>query len=278
MHGSKPYFDTLDHSYKELTIPPTQQGEFALSPGALHIWPREAFMVIALPNPDRSFTATLFLQNHGTPSFAAIQNDADAAAFFTHEFASAAALMPEHVRQLREHPQGVLGTLRCQHWHYQDAAVLIGDAAHAMVPFHGQGMNCAFEDCLALAEHLQSQNTDRAQAFAAFAAERQPQAHAIAEMALENYIEMRDLVADDDYRLRKALEQKLALRHPGWFVPRYELVSFTRHSYALSRARGVIQSDILQELCKHKTALSQIDLALADTLIQQRLAPLPALG
>jgi kynurenine 3-monooxygenase len=287
------YFDTLDHSYKELSIPPNADGGFQLNPNALHIWPRESFMLIALPNPDASFTATLFLQNQGSPSFSSIQDQANAKAFFEREFATAASLMPDYVDDLRDNPQGVLGTLRCRHWYWSDRAVILGDAAHAIVPFHGQGMNCAFEDCVVLAQQLHaiaspspylrpssdvSVSAELEEVFQRFQNTRQPQAHAIAEMALENYIEMRDLVADADYRLRKKLEQTLAMRHPGWFVPRYELVSFSRYDYALARHRGQIQSEILQLLTEGKNALDQIDLDLADRLVSEKLPPLPTLA
>ncbi len=274
-----PYFDTLDHSYKELSIPPNADGSYQLNANALHIWPRESFMLIALPNPDASFTATLFLQNQGTPSFASIQDQASARCLFEKEFATAASLMPDYLSDLQDNPQGVLGTLRCQQWYWRDRAVILGDAAHAIVPFHGQGMNCAFEDCVVLADLLQNPasvaSAPLEQVFRQFQSQRQPEAHAIAEMALENYIEMRDLVADEDYRLRKKLEQLLAKRHPGWFVPRYELVSFSRYGYALARQRGQIQSAIVHDLCKGKTALEQIDLVQADQWIAEKLPPLP---
>ena len=277
-----PYVDFLDHGYKEISIPATPAGEFALAPGALHIWPRERFMVIALPNPDKTFTATLFLQNEGATSFAALDSAAAIDAFFAEYFPQLIALVPDLTQQTLQHPKGLLGTLHCEIWQYLDCAVLLGDAAHAIVPFHGQGMNCAFEDCVALADVLASAKPEtRAEALRDFAKRRQPQAKAIAEMALENYVEMRDHVADDDFRLRKALEQKLALAHPGHFVSRYELVSFTRYDYALAQARGRWQSALLHEFCDGKVSLGEVDFAAASARVSAgldaELPPLPEL-
>ncbi len=273
-----PHVDFLDHGYKEIAIPANAAGDFALVPGALHIWPRERFMVIALPNPDMTFTATLFLQNEGPTSFAALNSEAAIAAFCAEYFPQLIALVPDLTQQILQHPKGLLGTLHCSIWRYLDSAVLLGDAAHAIVPFHGQGMNCAFEDCVALADILATHTPEtRADALAQYATARQPQAKAIAEMALENYVEMRDHVADDDFRLRKALEQKLALAHPGHFVSRYELVSFSRYDYTLAQARGLWQTALLHAFCDAKTSLDQVDFAAASARVSTELPPLPDL-
>ncbi len=279
-----PHVDFLDHGYKEIAIPANAAGDFALVPGALHIWPRERFMVIALPNPDKTFTATLFLknegflQNEGAISFAALNSAAAIDAFCAEYFPQLVALVPDLTQQILQHPKGLLGTLHCTVWQYLDSAALLGDAAHAIVPFHGQGMNCAFEDCVALANTLAATSVEtRAEALRNYALERQPQAKAIAEMALENYVEMRDHVADDDFRLRKALEQKLALAHPGHFVSRYELVSFSRYDYALAQARGHWQSALLHEFCDGKASLDEVDFATASARVSAELPPLPEL-
>ena len=273
-----PHVDFLDHGYKEIAIPANAVGEFALVPGALHIWPRERFMVIALPNPDKTFTATLFLQNDGPTSFAALSSADAIAAFCAEYFPQLTMLVPDLTQQILQHPKGLLGTLHCAIWQYQDCAVLLGDAAHAIVPFHGQGMNCAFEDCVALANLLAIASAEtRADVLRHYALERQPQAKAIAEMALENYVEMRDHVADDDFRLRKALEQKLALGHPGHFVSRYELVSFSRYNYALAQARGLWQTALLHEFCDGKVSLDDVDFAAASARVSAELPPLPEL-
>jgi kynurenine 3-monooxygenase len=276
---AQPFVDFLDHGYKEITIPPNIAGEFALTPNALHIWPRERFMVIALPNPDQSFTATLFLQNNGAISFAALDSVPAIEAFCQTYFPQLIALVPDLTRQIQTHPTGLLGTLHCPVWHYSDCAVLLGDAAHAIVPFHGQGMNCAFEDCVALANLMGAADSTTARMpnnvlLAHYAAARRPQAKAIAEMALENYVEMRDHVADADFRLRKALEQQLARAHPKHFVPRYELVSFSHYDYALAQTRGRWQSALLHEFCDGKVSLADVDFAAASARVTAELPKL----
>jgi kynurenine 3-monooxygenase len=270
--------DFLDHSYKEIHIAPKVGGtEFSLAEKALHIWPRERFMMIALPNPDQSFTATLFLQNDGEISFQALSSPAAIQTFVERYFPDFLSHTPDVVQQIQSHPQGPLGTLYCQRWHYQDCAVILGDAAHAIVPFHGQGMNCAFEDCVRLAELLTNESqamlgtpskpNARAMALAEFERDRKPQARAIAEMALENYIEMRDHVADADYRLRKQLEQELARLHPTLFVPRYELVSFHTIGYHQAQAIGRWQSQLLHQICDGLTTLCTADVDRASAIV-----------
>lgn len=226
----------LGHSYKELCIP-ARDGEFALRPDALHIWPRHDFMLIALPNHDRSFTCTLFLSTTGDNSFAALQDENAVRRFFEKYFASAIALMPDYLAQYAANPVGPLGTLYSPHWHVGAHALILGDAAHPIVPFHGQGMNAAFEDVGALVEQVTGSGFS-AEGFATFAAERKPQADAIAVMALENYAEMRDAVADPMFQLRKKLEHELTRRYPAHYRSRYELISFTTTPYAQAQRRG----------------------------------------
>ncbi|MBA2237448.1 MAG: FAD-dependent monooxygenase [Lysobacter sp.] len=271
--------DFLDHSYKELEIPPGDDGGFRIEPNALHIWPRGRYMCIALPNDGRTFTVTLFLPNGSPgdrqqPSFASLRSGADARALFERDFADASALIPQLERDFEKHPAGLLATLYLDRWHLRGRAVLLGDAAHAMVPFHGQGMNCAFEDCVALAAHLEA-STDTEAAFAAFQAERMPNAYAIQQMALENYLEMRDRVDDDDYLLQRALERQLAERHPERFVPRYAMVTFRRMPYALARERGEIQRAILAQFTRGHQSLDTLDWRAIDATVHERLAPLP---
>jgi kynurenine 3-monooxygenase len=268
-------FESLDHGYKELEIPP-RDGGFAMEPNALHIWPRGNYMCIALPNAESSFTVTLFLPNHGNPSFDTVDSAASAHALFERDFADAMPLIPELEQDFVANPTGMLGTLYLDRWHLDGRALLVGDAAHAIVPFHGQGMNCGFEDAVELAELLEGDARDMDAVFAEFEHRRKPNADAIAAMALENYIEMRDSVADAHFLLMRALERKLAERHPGRFVPRYWMVTFSRVLYAVARTRGEIQSAILRELTVGKTQLDQIDLARADELVMQRLERLRA--
>lgn len=213
----------LDHDYKELTIPAVN-GRHALETNALHIWPRGGFMLIALPNLDGTFTATLFLAKHGANSFEQLETPADVDSFFQREFPSALALMPDLAREFFENPQGILGTVYTDGWHAGGDLLLLGDAAHAIVPFHGQGMNCAFEDCVEL-DRLIGAGSDTEAVFAEFERQRKPNTDAIAAMALENYVEMREAVLDPAYRKKKAEAEAREKRDPN-FIPRYSMVMF----------------------------------------------------
>jgi kynurenine 3-monooxygenase len=263
----------LDHAYKELEIPPARDGGFIMEPHALHIWPRGHYMCIALPNDERTFTVTLFLPNQGDPSFASVRSGADAMALFQRDFPDAVPLIPALEQDWERNPTGVLATLYLDRWHVGAQAVLLGDAAHAMVPFHGQGMNCAFEDCVSLARHLQ-QGEDMEAAFAAFEAERKPNALAIQEMALENYVEMRDKVDDSTFLLQRELELALQQRHPGRFVPHYTMVSFMRIPYAMAQHRSEVQRHLLMRHTRGIADLAGIDWAAVDADV---LSTLPVL-
>lgn len=267
-------FEPLDHGYKELEIP-AQEGRFAMEPNALHIWPRGNYMCIALPNAEGSFTVTLFLPNQGNPSFTTIVSHNDVRSLFARDFADAVPLIPGLAHDFAENPTGVLGTLYLDRWHLGGRALLVGDAAHAIVPFHGQGMNCGFEDAVELADVLENDASDPAIAFAEFQRRRKPNADAIAAMALENYVEMRDSVADAHFLLMRAVERKLAERHPRTFVPRYWMVTFSRLPYETAFERGEIQSGILRELTEGKSELADVDLVHADKLVAEQLSPLP---
>jgi kynurenine 3-monooxygenase len=215
--------EPLDHDYKELTISP-RNGTPVLEVNALHIWPRGGFMLIALPNPDATFTATLFLARRGPNSFDELRSAGAADAFFAREFPSAKVLMPDLAREFFEHPQGSLGTVYTQGWHLNGEVLLLGDAAHAIVPFHGQGMNCAFEDCAEFIR-LMDEHHSWAGLFEAFEHARRPNTDAIAQMALENYVEMREAVLDPEYRKKKAEAEQLEKKNPS-FIPRYSMVMF----------------------------------------------------
>ncbi len=260
----------LDHSYKELEIPPGADNGFRIEANALHIWPRGRYMCIALPNDEGTFTVTLFLPNEGDPSFATVRSGAEAEALFAREFADALPLIPHLRRDWEQHPPGLLGTLHLDRWHLGGKAVLLGDAAHAMVPFHGQGMNCAFEDCIALADLLE-RHEDPARAFAAFEAERKPNAAAIQQMALDNYLEMRDHVADPVFLLQRELEQELQRRWPTRFVPHYTMVTFLHTPYAVALERTRLQQRILAEACAGHATLDRIDWAALEDIIQAQL-------
>lgn len=265
----------LGHGYKELEIPPDFDGGFQIEPNALHIWPRGRYMCIALPNDERTFTVTLFMPNEGNPpSFADVRDGDEATALFARDFADALPLIPDLARDYERNPVGTLATLYLQRWGIDGQAVLVGDAAHAMVPFHGQGMNCAFEDCVALADEL-DKTSDLSAAFAAYEQMRAPNALAIQTMALENYLEMRDRVDDDDYLLQRKLELLLADRHPDRFVPRYSMVSFMRLPYATAFERGRVQRELLIEATRDKAETDDIDWAWLDAEVAKRLPPLP---
>ncbi|ADV27529.1 Kynurenine 3-monooxygenase [Pseudoxanthomonas suwonensis 11-1] len=268
----------LDHSYKELTIPPAPDGGFMIEPHALHIWPRGHYMCIALPNDERTFTVTLFLPNQaapgsGDPCFASVRSGAEVRALFARDFPDALPLIPDLESDWENHPPGLLGTLYLDTWHMGGRAVVLGDAAHAMVPFHGQGMNCAFEDCVALADAM-DRHECLADAFAAFEAERKPNAAAIQAMALENYIEMRDRVDDPDFLLQRELERALQARHPTRFVPHYTMVTFMRVPYAVAHERSEVQRRILVDATAGHEDLSQIDWDALERRIQAELPEL----
>ena len=262
--------DFLNHSYKELEIPPTDEGGFKIEPNALHIWPRGRYMCIALPNDEKTFTVTAFLPNEGDPSFATVKTGAQARELFERDFADAIPLIPELEQDWERNPPGLLATLTLDRWCLDDRAVLLGDAAHAMVPFHGQGMNCAFEDCVVLARKLEA-NANLAEAFAAFEAERKPNATAIQQMALENYLEMRDRVDDPDFLLQRELEQRLQERHPGRFVPHYTMVTFMLIPYATALVRSDIQREILVQATQGLDSLNGVDWAAVDAEVLARL-------
>jgi len=260
----------LDHSYKELEIPPAADGSFQIEANALHIWPRGNYMCIALPNDEGTFTVTLFLPNEGDPSFATVRNGAEAEALFQRDFADALPLIPDLRADWDQHPPGLLGTLYLDRWHQCGKAVLIGDAAHAMVPFHGQGMNCAFEDCVVLARCL-ADNATTEQAFAAFEAERKPNAAAIQQMALDNYLEMRDRVADPTYLLQRELEHELQARWPTRFVPHYTMVTFLHTPYAVALERTRLQQTLLANATAGLDSLDSIDWAALEQLVHAQL-------
>lgn len=269
--------EVLAHGYKELILPAGPDGRHQLDAQALHIWPRGEFMLIALPNIDGSFTVTLFLPF--TPSaacpesFALLQDASAIQRFFQQHFADVCALMPDLAAQFMAHPIGKMGTVRSSRWTDAVSTVLIGDAAHAIVPFHGQGMNCAFEDCLELDGLLQHHSFG--DACRQFEQQRQPNANAIADMALENYLEMRDAVRHPRFLLQKQLSFELERRFPQRFIPRYSMVMFHHDiPYAVAYQRGAIQAQLLDELTRDATTLAQVDMQLAGKWIEDRLSEL----
>ena len=263
--------EPLGHGYKELSIPAAEGGRFRMDRGALHIWPRGEYMLIALPNVDGSFTATLFLPNQGDESFQALTTPEAVYALFERRFADAIPLMPRLGEEFFENPTGHLETIRCEPWSFEDHALVLGDAAHAIVPFHGQGMNAAFEDCSAFDRCLGNPDRPWNEVFAEFEKRRRPDTDAIADMALENYVEMRSTVREPKFQLKKDLSFRLEERHPGRFIPRYSMVMFHTIPYAEAKRRGAIQEEILDELTSRAASLDQVDLSRADRLIAERL-------
>ncbi|HVC38138.1 MAG TPA: NAD(P)/FAD-dependent oxidoreductase [Gammaproteobacteria bacterium] len=267
--------DLLPHGYKELTIPADANGNHQMEREALHIWPRGGYMLIALPNLDGSFTVTLFLPAEGTSSFASLEKPADLLAFFEKNFPDALQCLPDLEKDFYTHPTGLMGTVHSGAWQVRDQALLLGDAAHAIVPFHGQGMNCAFEDCLILDHCLDKYGDDWESVFSEFERQRRPDTEAIAKMALENYVEMRDVVRDPKFQLQKKLGFLLEERHPGVFVPRYSMVMFHHLPYSDARRRGAIQQNILDRLTARAAKVEDVDLKLADELIETQLGDTP---
>ena len=262
--------DWLDHDYKELTLPAAPGGRHVLDANSLHIWPRGGYMLIALPNTDGSFTATLFLARTGPNSFEQLKNSVAVAEFFRKEFPDAARLMPCLEKEFSAHAQGQLGTVHLDPWHIDGKVLLLGDASHAIVPFHGQGMNAAFEDCTAL-DSLLDRYDDWEPLFVELARTREPDASAMARMALENYTEMRDTVLDPGFVRRKAMAMELERRFPDRFIPRYSMVMFHPEiPYAEAQRRGAVQARILMELDTSGTR----DPALAEKLVTERLEPI----
>jgi kynurenine 3-monooxygenase len=265
----------LPHGYKELTLPPGDDGGFQLDPGALHIWPRGGFMLIALPNPNGDFTLTLFLPNHGVQGFAELDTASRAGAFFRRYFADVAPKIPQLAETFVANPLGVLGTVRCRRWHDGGGVLLIGDAAHAIVPFHGQGMNLAFEDCVLLDRILETGTGDWPEIFARFESAQRANAEAIADMALENYVEMRDTVRNPKFVLQKELAFELERRLPDRFIPRYSMVMFHDEiPYAVAQRRGALQQELLEELTRGVGAIGEIDVDAAAERVRERLPPL----
>jgi len=231
--------DYLRHGYKELTIPSGPNGQHVMERNALHIWPRRSFMMIALPNLDGSFTCTLFWPFEGPNSFAALKTEADVLSYFQRVFPDVVPLMPSLAEEYFGNPTGSMVTVRCGPWYYRDKVVLLGDACHAVVPFYGQGMNAAFEDCVVLDECLRRHAPRWEEAFREYYVRRKVHTDTLADLAIGNFLEMRDRVGSRAFRLRKKLEIGLSKTFPNWYLPLYTMVSFTRTPYAdaVRRAR-----------------------------------------
>jgi kynurenine 3-monooxygenase len=289
----------LNYGYKELAIPPGKDGSFQIEKNALHIWPRGTYMLIALPNLDGSFTCTLFLPFEGPVSFAALKTPQDVEKFFAEQFGDAVPLLEDLTGTFFNNPTGHMTTIKAGPWSLEERVLLLGDAAHAIVPFFGQGMNCGFEDLAVLDDCIENllrqggslyverrtdttKNTSRrnqegssswSSLFTEFFNLRKENTDAIADMAVENFIEMRDKVADPKFQLEKAVERILQREFPGQYVSRYSLVTFTNVPYSLAMKAGLVTDEILRELCAGIEKAEQVDLKKAAKLISSKLAP-----
>lgn len=264
----------LDYGYKELTIPAGPNGKPLLEANALHIWPRGNHMLIALPNIDGTFACILFLPFEGTDSFASLSSETDVIRFFQERFPDASRLMPQLAGNYAANPTGAMVTIKCSPWHVHGRTLLLGDAAHAIVPFFGQGINCGFEDCTYLVELLDRHGADWPRIFEEFEKERKVNTDAIADMAIENFTEMRDRVADSQFLLTKKVELALEARYPNLFIPKYAMVTFHRIPYSVALSRGAVQERILNELSKSIQRVEDLDWDKADRLIHRDLTPL----
>lgn len=238
--------DYLSHGYKELSIPPAADGGWRMEKNALHIWPRHDFMLIALPNLDGSFTVTLFLAWEGQNSFARLKDEHDVVEFFHANFPDALALMPTLVEDFFGNPTGALVTIRCNPYHSTDQVLLLGDAAHAVVPFYGQGMNASFEDCTVIDGLLDEFAPNWGKVASEFSAQRKADADAIADLALYNFVEMRSKVADPMFLMKKKVDRALSDAFPDQWMPLYSMVTFSNMPYSQAKARAERQDQMLK--------------------------------
>lgn len=267
--------EMLSYSYKELMIPAGQNGAFQMAENALHIWPRKNFMLIALPNLDGSFTATLFLAEKGELSFESLKTPDQLNSFFEEYFNDAFKLLPNLKQEFFENPTGHMVTIKSDAWSFENKALILGDAAHAIVPFFGQGMNCGFEDCRILNEILKNHlaNLDWENVFKEFFEKRKENADAIADLAQDNFIEMRDKVSDPTFLFHKSVERILMKNFSETYLSRYQLVSFSNMDYKKAQNIGVLEDQILKELCQNISKPEDVDLAKAKDLIETKLKP-----
>lgn len=243
----------IECGYKELEIPAGPNGEHLIEKNALHIWPRNSFMMIALPNIDGSFTCTLFMPFDGDKSYSKLNTKEEVKKFFEEEFADAVPMMPTLLEDFMTNPTSSLVTVKCFPWTYNDKIALIGDAAHAVVPFYGQGMNCGFEDCVVFNELMEKYGDDWHTIFDQYQTLRKPDGDAIADLAIANFVEMRDKTADKMFLLQKKIEARFNEKYPDKWIPLYTMVTYSPHiRYSTAKAEGERQEAIMQEIMKMK--------------------------
>jgi kynurenine 3-monooxygenase len=241
----------INCGYKELTIPATESGDFAMEVNALHIWPRKDYMLIALPNLDKTFTCTLFFPFEGATSFEALDTKEKVVAFFETNFADALPLMPNYMEEFYTNPTASLVTVKCFPWIREDKFALIGDAAHAIVPFFGQGMNCGFEDCRVLDELIDEHKENWSEILKHYQLLRKPDGDAIADLAVNNFVEMSDKAGNPQFLLQKKIEARLHDKHPNKWIPAYSQVTFSPHiRYSDALKKGLEQEAIMQQVMK----------------------------
>jgi len=239
----------LEHGYKELHIPAGKNGEFLIEKNALHIWPRKSFMMIALPNIDGTFTCTLFMRFEGENSFANLKTKEDVKTFFEKTFPDTIQLMPTLLDDYFANPAASLVTVKCFPWTFDDKLALIGDAAHAIVPFYGQGMNCGFEDCVVLDELITKHKENWHEIFSEYQTLRKPDGDAVADLAVGNFVEMRDKTADPKFLLQKKIEAWFSEKHPDKWIPQYTMVTYRPDiRYSTAMQQGAKQDKIMQEV------------------------------
>jgi len=249
----------LEHGYKELEIPPDENGQHVIEKNALHIWPRGTFMMIALPNPDGSFTVTLFHPFKGPQGLDALNTKEKINDFFNEYFPDAVPLMPTLIDDFFKNPSGLLGTIRCDPWYIEDKVLLIGDASHAIVPFYGQGMNAAFEDCRVLNDLVKEYGNNWQEIYPKFNKLRKENVEAIADLALDNFIEMRDRIGDEKFLLIKKAEMTLYEKYPDHIVSKYSMVTFSHIPYSEAKTKGEILMSIVTKYCEFISSIEEFD-------------------
>lgn len=259
----------LNSDYKEMLMPASASGDYLIEKNALHIWPRGSEMLMALPNQDGSFTMTLYMPNE---RFEEINDSEKLEKYFDEYYPDAKKLMPDYQKEYFENPQGMLATLFASPWTDGSSVALLGDAAHAIVPFFGQGMNCGFEDCFYLMKFF-DETKDWTQTFEKYNSFQKPNGDAIAKMAIENFTEMSDLVGDEKFLFRKQVEKEVEKKFPNKYRARYGLVTYTLAPYSLVLEVGKIQNKILDELCNEIKSVEEIDFVKAEKLIDELLIP-----
>lgn len=256
----------LPHGYKELSI--SKGNSHYFTPEHLHLWPRGAFMLLGNPNRDNSITGSLFLANEGKNSFAELDNEISINQFFKEAFPDAYPAMPNLFEEFMEHPTGRLSNINCSTWYVDDHCLLLGDAAHGVVPFFGQGMNSAFEDCRILNELLDQYEDNWKEVLPAFYATRKINTDAVAALSMDNYHEIQCDINDLQFNLKKQIEQELMHRYPGRYVSKHVLVMFTNTPYSTARAHGVLQTELLEQISSKISSIRDIDWQKVDVLME----------